>query len=236
MNIIVSLHEAGGRYCFRPDTTLEKESFDYYVPEGIMSMSCCPVLFVRICKAGKAIKERFAERYFDEGGYGVLLYAEDLIQGHGTCITQGAAGGGNTSMSAAECAMANGSFSMASSLDKTSLLPFPLYGKDVLGNSMFSMSVNGKMIFGIAPDGQKSLQSYLGSLPETLNGISSYTSLRTGDIVAMELSMRIQLWNAPFQSGHAANGRQDSNEVTENGATVLKGMLDGKEIFSINIR
>lgn len=236
MNIIVSLHEAGGRYCFRPDTTLEKESFDYYVPDGIPSLTCCPVLFVRICKAGKAIKERFAERYFDEGGYGVLLYAEDLIQGHGTCITQGAAGGGNTSMSAAECAMANGSFSMASSLDKTSLLPFPLYGKDVLGNSMFSMSVNGKMIFGIAPDGQKSLQSYLGSLPETLNGISSYTSLRTGDIVAVELSRRLPVWNACTIHGNGDNGRQAPCSVPTDTGIALSGMLDGKEIFSINIR
>lgn len=204
MNIIVSLHEAGGRYCFRPDTTLEKESFDYYVPDGIPSLTCCPVLFVRICKAGKAINERFAGRYFDEGGCGVLLYAEG--------------------------------FPMASLLDKTSLLPFPLHGKDVLGSNVFSVNANGKEIFSTAREGQKTLQSSIGSLPGILHGISVYTSLRTGDIVAVELSRRLPVWNACAIHGNGDNGRQAPCAVPTDTGTALSGMLDGKEIFSINIR
>ena len=184
MNIIVSLHEAGGRYCFRPDTTLEKESFDYYVPDGIPSLTCCPVLFVRICKAGKAINERFA----------------------------------------------------ASLLDKTSLLPFPLHGKDVLGSNVFSVNANGKEIFSTAREGQKTLQSCIGSLPGILHGISVYTSLRTGDIVAVELSRRLPVWNACAIHGNGDNGRQAPCAVPTDAGTALSGMLDGKEIFSINIR
>ena len=122
MNIIVSLFGSNGTdYCFRPDTTLEKESFDYYIPDGVSELTYSPVLFVRLCRAGKAIGEKFAGRYYDSGGFGVLLYGESIIG-------SGAAAG----------------LSMASSLDKTSLLPFPLIDKDVLEKSgnIFSLSVN----------------------------------------------------------------------------------------------
>lgn len=200
MNIIVSLFgNNGADYCFRPDTTLEKESFDYYIPDGVSELTYSPVLFVRLCRAGKAIGEKFAGRYYDSGGFGVLLYGESIIG-------NGAAAG----------------LSMASSLDKTSLLPFPLIDKDVLENSenSFSLSVNGRSMNehsinerSVNRNGTFACHPDFAGIPEILHRISIRTSLRTGDIVAVELGERL-----PIHAGEK-----------------LCGMLNGENIFSISV-
>lgn len=210
MNIIVSLFGSNGTdYCFRPDTTLEKESFDYYIPDGVSELTYSPVLFVRLCRAGKAIGEKFAGRYYDSGGFGVLLYGESIIG-------SGAAAG----------------LSMASSLDKTSLLPFPLIDKDVLEKSgnIFSLSVNGRSVNGrsvnehsvnersanersLNGNGTFACHPDFAGIPEILHRISLRTSLRTGDIVAVELGERL-----PIHAGEK-----------------LCGMLNGENIFSISV-
>lgn len=205
MNIIVSLFGSNGTdYCFRPDTTLEKESFDYYIPDGVSELTYSPVLFVRLCRAGKAIGEKFAGRYYDSGGFGVLLYGESIIG-------SGAAAG----------------LSMASSLDKTSLLPFPLIDKDVLENSenSFSLSVNERSMNehsinersvnerSVNRNGTFTCHPDFAGIPEILHRISVRTSLRTGDIVAVELGERL-----PIHAGEK-----------------LCGMLNGENIFSISV-
>lgn len=200
MNIIVSLFGSNGAdYCFRPDTTLEKESFDYYIPDGISELTYSPVLFVRLCRAGKAIGEKFAGRYYDSGGFGVLLYGESIIG-------SGAAAG----------------LSMASSLDKTSLLPFPLIDKDVLenGRNSFSLSVNERSVNehsinerSVNRNGTFACHPDFAGIPEILHRISVRTSLRTGDIVAVELGER-----RPIHAGEK-----------------LCGILNGENIFSISV-
>lgn len=205
MNIIVSLFGSNGAdYCFRPDTTLEKESFDYYIPDGVSELTYSPVLFVRLCRAGKAIGEKFAGRYYDSGGFGVLLYGESIIG-------SGAAAG----------------LSMASSLDKTSLLPFPLIDKDVLEKSgnIFSLSVNERSMNehsvnersanerSLNGNGTFACHPDFAGIPEILHRISLRTSLRTGDIVAVELGERL-----PIHAGEK-----------------LCGMLNGENIFSISV-
>lgn len=205
MNIIVSLFGSNGAdYCFRPDTTLEKESFDYYIPDGVSELTYSPVLFVRLCRAGKAIGEKFAGRYYDSGGFGVLLYGESIIG-------SGAAAG----------------LSMASSLDKTSLLPFPLIDKDVLenGRNSFSLSVNERSVNELSVNERSANERSLNGngtfachpdfagIPEILHRISLRTSLRTGDIVAVELGERL-----PIHAGEK-----------------LCGMLNGENIFSISV-
>lgn len=200
MNIIVSLFGSNGAdYCFRPDTTLEKESFDYYIPDGVSELTYSPVLFVRLCRAGKAIGEKFAGRYYDSGGFGVLLYGESIIG-------SGAAAG----------------LSMASSLDKTSLLPFPLIDKDVLenGRNSFSLSVNERSMNehsinerSVNRNGTFACHPDFAGIPEILHRISIRTSLRTGDIVAVELGERL-----PIHAGEK-----------------LCGMLNGENIFSISV-
>ena len=67
--------------CCRPDTTWERENRDFYSPECVNEVTWTPVVFARISKAGKCIGRKFAERYFDGFGCGMLMYCkvgEDL--------------------------------------------------------------------------------------------------------------------------------------------------------------
>lgn len=73
MNIIVRPYGSEKCYC-RPDTTWERESKDFYVPECTESLFWTPVLFARVNKAGKCIGKKFVSRYYDAVGCGVLLY------------------------------------------------------------------------------------------------------------------------------------------------------------------
>ncbi len=100
MNIAVL--SSSGKVFVRPDTTWERDNEDFYVPEFIDRISFTPVLFARVSKPGRSVSSRFADRYFDGAGFGVLLYPEDMIDGS-----------------------AEG-FACASCIDHTSFLPFPV--------------------------------------------------------------------------------------------------------------
>lgn len=82
MNIIVRTAE-GKVYC-RPDTTWERENKDLFVPDEVAGYSYAPVVFAKVSKAGKCVAEKFAERYYDSIGFGVLLYVGDDIAS-GSC-------------------------------------------------------------------------------------------------------------------------------------------------------
>lgn len=74
MNITV-IDTCGNVSC-RPDTTWEREDKDFFVPDEIGGFSYTPVLFAKMSRAGKCIGAKFADRYYEAIGYGVLLYAE----------------------------------------------------------------------------------------------------------------------------------------------------------------
>lgn len=103
MNIAVL--SSSGKVFVRPDTTWEHDNEDFYVPEFIDNISFTPVVFVRVSRPGRSVSSRFADRYFDGTGFGVLLYPEDMIDGS-----------------------AEG-FACASCIDHTSFLPFPVSGR-----------------------------------------------------------------------------------------------------------
>ncbi|MBQ0025506.1 MAG: hypothetical protein KBT00_07295 [Bacteroidales bacterium] len=73
MNIIVV--RGDGSYYTRPDTTLEREGSDFYLPDDCEGASASNFRYVRIIKAGKAVAQKFASRYLDKQfGRGVLMY------------------------------------------------------------------------------------------------------------------------------------------------------------------
>lgn len=104
MNIIVKPYEQKLCYC-RPDTTWEKESRDLYIPEGVDKVFWTPVVFAKVCKAGKCISPKFIQRYYDAVGFGALLYCND------------------------------DNIAFSSCLDHTSILPMPLYNPLVFENT-----------------------------------------------------------------------------------------------------
>ena len=160
MNIIVRPYGGGSCYC-RPDTTWERESKDFYSPECADALYWTPVVFARICKAGKCIGEKFVSRYYDAVGFGLLLYIGDK--------------------------KAPLEIAYASCADHTSLLPMPLYNPVVLDNpdNDFEVIGNDVKIWGLIESAQNDSRKLLESV---ICRSSKLTSLRIGDFVAAELA------------------------------------------------
>lgn len=171
MNIIVSTY--GNGICCRPDTTWERENRDLYSPDFIDGYLYTPVLFARIAKAGKCIGEKFAERYYDSVGYGMLLYPAELLENK---ISVSGAGKDGTSGSCRNIAW-------ASCMDHTSVLPFPMYNRITLESpeNAYRIFLDGKEIFS----------THCGSaemIGKSIAEASRYVSMRTGDMIAIELA------------------------------------------------
>ena len=85
MNIVVKPHHCNLCYC-RPDTTCEKESRDIYIPEGVNKVLWAPVVFAKVCKAGKCVSPKFVTRYYDTIGFGALTYSDDENIAFSSCM------------------------------------------------------------------------------------------------------------------------------------------------------
>lgn len=77
MNIIVI--KADGSFYTRPDTTLEREPKDFYLPDDITAATARTCRYIKIIKAGKAVPKAFAHRYFDSVGRGILFTCDGSI-------------------------------------------------------------------------------------------------------------------------------------------------------------
>ncbi len=161
MNIIVRPYGSARCYC-RPDTTWERENKDFYSPDCVDELYWTPVLFARVCKAGKCIGKKFVSRYYDSIGFGALLYI-----GHSD-------GSGEERIDIA----------FTSCADHTSLLPMPLYNPVVLEgkDNVFEVFRNSEPFW---KSGDKALTE---ELEGAICDASALTSLRIGDFVAMELA------------------------------------------------
>lgn len=157
MNIIVKPNGSGLCYC-RPDTTWERENRDFYVPDGIGSLSWAPVVFARVSKAGKCISPKFASRYFDAFGFGMLMY----------CNPEQSEGCGNIAFTS--CA------------DHTSVLPSTFQPADRLdeGNVGYVVRRNGEETFCATAE--------RNIIEDAICKASKLTSLRIGDYVVAELA------------------------------------------------
>ena len=111
MNIIVKPNGKDLCYC-RPDTTWEKESRDIYIPEGVDKVLWAPVVFVKVCKAGKCVSPKFVKRYYDSVGFGALLYCNDENIAFSSCM------------------------------DHSSLLPAPSLGPEALESNDGSLAIS----------------------------------------------------------------------------------------------
>lgn len=193
MNIVVRPY-GKDRFCCRPDTSWEREDKDLFMPDNISGYSWAPVLFARISKAGKCIGRKFAGRYYDAVGYGALLYVEDMLDGT------------PESIACASCA------------DHTSILPFPMYDRITLesGENVFAMVKDGITIYSTS-------EGSADMIEDAISKASSTISLRTGDIIAIELAPAGRL----VSRDHAG---------TEPNDTEINGSFCGNELFRFKIR
>lgn len=158
MNIVVLT--ANGKTVVRPDTTWERDNEDLYVPEFVDSMSWTPVLFARISKPGRSVGLKFADRYYDGIGFGMLLYPENLIDGS----PEG--------------------YACACCLDHSSFLPFPVKDKSLLKDEIaLTVSKDGSDIYSktfLDPE----------IIEKSIAEVTKYCYIRTGDLVVIELEPR----------------------------------------------
>ena len=158
MNII--LKTSSGHITVRPDTTWEKDNEDFYPPEFVDSLTCSPVLFARILKPGRSVGRKFASRYYDSAGYGVLLYPENLLDG----TPEG--------------------YAQAICLDHTSFLPAPTFPPQLLEeDGRFRLFRNDEEIFTFD-------RPSLNMIEDALVQATGLLYIRTGDLIAIELAAR----------------------------------------------
>ena len=68
MNIIIKPYNPQeGLFYFKPDTTLNRDYTNLYLPHFIKRVEAKELFYTRIDRAGKGIAERYASRYFTKG-------------------------------------------------------------------------------------------------------------------------------------------------------------------------
>lgn len=149
----------------RPDTTWEKDNEDFYPPEFVDELTYSPVLSARILKPGRSVGRKFASRYYDSVGFGVLLYPENMLDG----TPEG--------------------YAQAICLDHTSFLPTPMFQPQRLEeDGRFSLFRNEVELFTFD-------HPSLNMIEDALVEATKLLYIRTGDLIAVELSDRKPLTN-----------------------------------------
>ncbi len=80
MNIITVPYGSKGFYV-RPDTSLNRDSNDYFCPDGVNELAAAVFIYARATKAGKSVSAKFAPRYYTAVGTGIHFSAPELIDG-----------------------------------------------------------------------------------------------------------------------------------------------------------
>ena len=144
------------------DPTWERENKDFYSPDCINEIWWTPVIFARVCKAGKCVGKKFVERYYDGIGCGVLLYGST----------------DQTQMAEKPTLMPY--------IDKSSILPAPLYNPVVMEEEkILEIEIERD---GNLDKHTIALKDVKTILDETICRTSELISLRIGDFVAVELT------------------------------------------------
>ena len=200
----------------RPDTTWERENKDFFSPECVNEIYWTPVVFARVCKAGKCVGSKFVERYYDAVGCGLLMYCSgQAMISNGPLPTSWApppTRGWENAISDHQPIR-----QLSHIVDRTSILPHPMYNPVVLDDEKeFTVSTK---VAGTGSNAEASviLSGAKHLLEDALCKASELTSLRIGDFIAVEMA-------AP-----AALARR------EDGGVAVKGTFCDNEIFDFRI-
>ena len=158
MNIIIKPYNPQeGLFYFKPDTTLNRDYTNLYLPHFIKRVAATELFYIRIDRAGKGIAERYASRYFSKGNYALSIsIAPDIFPNAAPSLapSQAPSTAPNATPSAA---IINGS--VANSIDY----------------SFYSM-----------PAEKIEEPQFIEEFCKYIAQITEIISLRTGDIIAIE--------------------------------------------------
>ena len=80
MNIFTIPYSSKGFYA-RPDTSLNRDSNDYFCPDGVTELAASVFIYAKAAKAGKCVAAKFAQRYYSVMGKGVHFSAPSVEDG-----------------------------------------------------------------------------------------------------------------------------------------------------------
>ena len=76
---MMTIPYSSGSFYVRPDTSLNRDSNDYFCPEEVTELAAAVFIYAKAIKAGKCVSAKFAGRYYNSIGKGVQLVANNLI-------------------------------------------------------------------------------------------------------------------------------------------------------------
>ncbi|MCI6917802.1 hypothetical protein MR813_01970 [bacterium] len=170
MNIIIKPYNPQeGLFYFKPDTTLNRDYTNLYLPHFIKRVAATELFYIRIDRAGKGIAERYASRYFSKGNYALSIsIAPDIIP--------------NTTPSQAPSTRPSATPSQASSA-MPSQAPSATQSAAIINRSV-SNSIDYS--FYSMPAEKIEDPQLIEQFCKYIAQITEIISLRTGDIIAIE--------------------------------------------------
>jgi len=145
-------------FYFKPDNTLVKDGSDYFIPDIVERLYASAAFVVRINKAVKYTTSDFAGRYYSEVAFGCIINPADIVKSS-TPLSSGLA-----------FAMDHTAYVTDKYADKTGLS----------GELTFRF---GKKEFRITIS-----EEYLIIADKAIERLSRYCSLKSGDLIFIELS------------------------------------------------
>jgi acylpyruvate hydrolase len=143
----------------KPDTALLRNNAPFYLPDFSNDIHHEVELVLRICKEGKNIQEKFANKYYDAIGIGIDFTARDLQQ--------------KAKEKGLPWDIAKGFNGSAPISDKF----IPVSSFSDLKNINFSLTINGEL----KQQGNTSLMLF--NFDFIISYLSKFFTLRTGDLI-----------------------------------------------------
>ena len=158
MNLI-TIKDNGKFFYMTPDTSLNRDSNDYFCPEFVDEFTVVCFYYVRIEKNAKAVEEKFASRYISGFGYGIKLEAYNL-RGEPNPF---------------------GEF-MSSALDNTVYIS-PRISQEEFGSVKPTLKIDNT---GIELCNGNAIEEIMSNYQKVIANITSISTLRSGDIILFE--------------------------------------------------
>ena len=158
MNLI-NIKNNGEFFYTTPDTSLNRDSKDYFCPDFADEFAVVCFYYVRIEKNAKAVTEKFANRYISGFGYGIKLEA------------LGIGGSQNPYVEF-----------MASALDNTTYIS-PILSKEQFAGIKPVLKIDNT---DVAVNNGMLAEFVLNNYPKAVSNITNISTLRSGDIIIFE--------------------------------------------------
>ena len=182
MNIIIKPYNPQeGLFYFKPDTTLNRDYTNLYLPHFIKRVEAKELFYTRIDRAGKGIAERYASRYFSKGNYALSISIAPDIFPNAT-PSQASSAAPNATPSQAPSTALNATPSQASSAmpsQAASATPSAAIINRSVANSI-------DYSFYSMPAEKIEDPQLIEEFCKYIAQITEIISLRTGDIIAIE--------------------------------------------------